>query len=256
MKYVEFLSRLAQLKNGGFVQTHREGDTGVGKTLEDLVGIEENNLDGPDFETYELKSARKSSTSMLTLFTKVPEPHGANSLLLAAYGYPSRKTGPNLPAAPGRLAPGVTLPVPDMPEAGFGNELHVTVEFGHENRLGLSLGLEAESLVVENPKGVPAFYRRAYLQEAFERKYGHKLVYVLADRKKNSRSPEEFHYDEAFLLSGFSFEGFLSQIRKRVVKLDLRMGHYPDGRPHDHGTGFRVLPKELPLCFSRVSRIL
>ena len=45
----------------GFVESHREGDTGIGKTLEDLLGITENNIAGPDFATYELKSARKDS---------------------------------------------------------------------------------------------------------------------------------------------------------------------------------------------------
>jgi len=32
--------------------------------------------------------------------------------------------------------------------------------------------------------------------------------------------------------------------------VDIRIGQYPDGRPHDHGTGFRVLPDKLDLCFS------
>ena len=47
---------------------------GIGKTLEDLLGIKENNFPGPDGITTELKSARKNSKSMLTLFTKSPDP--------------------------------------------------------------------------------------------------------------------------------------------------------------------------------------
>ncbi len=42
-----------------------------------------------DGEDIELKSARKNSTSMLTLFTKSPLPKGSNTLLLQNYGYPS-----------------------------------------------------------------------------------------------------------------------------------------------------------------------
>jgi hypothetical protein len=44
MEYLEFQRRIAQIKGMGYVQSHRKGDTGVGKTLEDLLGITENNL--------------------------------------------------------------------------------------------------------------------------------------------------------------------------------------------------------------------
>ena len=56
----------------GWIKTHRSGPTGIGKTLEDLLGIVENNIDGPDFGDYELKSCRLNSNSMLTIFTKTP----------------------------------------------------------------------------------------------------------------------------------------------------------------------------------------
>jgi len=75
----------------GYIKTHRIGDTGIGKTLEDLLGISENNIAGPDFDIYELKSARKLTSSMLTLFTKVPQPKGANKTLLELFGYRARK---------------------------------------------------------------------------------------------------------------------------------------------------------------------
>ena len=74
----------------GFIKTHRSGNTGIGKTLEDELGIEENNFPGPDGDITELKSARKNSSSMLTLFTKSPEPHGINSELLKSFGYPGK----------------------------------------------------------------------------------------------------------------------------------------------------------------------
>mgnify|MGYP004004340705 FL=1 len=86
--YDEMILGLKTLKEKGFVKTHRAGDTGIGKTLEDLLGIEENNIPGPDGEDTELKAARKNSPSMLTLFTKSPLPRGINSILRAEYGYP------------------------------------------------------------------------------------------------------------------------------------------------------------------------
>ncbi len=66
----DFVQRLKEIKDTGYVKTHRQGNTGIGKTLEDLLGIEENNIPSPNAARIELKSGRKGSPSMLTLFTK------------------------------------------------------------------------------------------------------------------------------------------------------------------------------------------
>ena len=59
----ELVEGIKELKEHGFVKTHRSGNTGIGKTLEDLLGIEENNFPGPDGIITELKSGRKYSKS-------------------------------------------------------------------------------------------------------------------------------------------------------------------------------------------------
>ena len=60
-------AQLEKIKAMGFVETHRVHDTGIGKTLEDLLGIEENNLCLPDVGDVELKAKRIDSGSMLTV---------------------------------------------------------------------------------------------------------------------------------------------------------------------------------------------
>lgn len=91
MEYPEFRRKIANIKAMGYVASHRKGDTGIGKTLEDLLGITENLIAGPDFATYEVKTGRKESISMLTLFTKSPMPKSANKKLLETFGYLQRK---------------------------------------------------------------------------------------------------------------------------------------------------------------------
>ena len=39
MNYAELVTKLQEVKKKGYVPTHRQGDTGIGKTLEDLLGI-------------------------------------------------------------------------------------------------------------------------------------------------------------------------------------------------------------------------
>ncbi len=64
---------LKKLSEKGWVRSNRPHDTGIGKTLEDYLGITENNIALPDFGIMELKSQRTNTPSMMTLFTKSPD---------------------------------------------------------------------------------------------------------------------------------------------------------------------------------------
>jgi len=249
MEYVEFIAKMEKVKQMGYVQSHRVGDTGIGKTLEDLLGITENNVAGPDFSTYELKSARKESVSMLTLFTKAPSPENVNKRLLEVFGYPQRKrmTGYKQLTLAGTSGDSSNVPVEDK-------ELHVTADAIQTNSVGLRLEIKNGRVYIGNDKDVEAYWDNDTLRDCFERKY-HKLVYVLADHK-TERGKEFFWFTEAYLLEGFSFQRFAELVSEGKLKVDIRIGHYPDGSLHDHGTGFRILPKYLPQCFQSIKKVL
>lgn len=251
MNYNEFLQRIKQIKEMGFVESNRSGDTGIGKTLEDLLGISENNIAGPDFDIYELKSGRKDSSSMLTLFTKAPMPKGANKALLEAFGYKQR-TKRNSEQL--QVTDYTTAQILEKECSVREKELHVTVDSKSINSVGLKLEIRDNKIYIDNNKNVVAFYEENTLQKAFEKKYN-KLILVLASNKKE-KGKEFFWFNEAYLLEGFSFERFSNLVKDGVIKLDLRIGHYANGNPHDHGTGFRVLPKDRPKCFQKIVRII
>lgn len=232
--HVELIQKLKKIKTIGYVKTHRAGNTGIGKTLEDLLGIKENNVPGPNGAMLELKSARKNAKSMLTLFTKSPEPKRANSVLLQKYGYLSRK-GNNK------------------------KELHTTVNALEYNALkgkpGFKISAKEKRIELVSKSGeVLGYWGKAILKGRFETKLP-RLLYVKADSRGKGAS-EEFFFNEAWLLSGFSFENFLELVKEGTILVDVRIGQYPDGRPHDHGTGFRVSPDKLELCFSQRKKIL
>jgi len=251
MNYDEFVERIKQIKNRGFVPSNRPGDTGIEKTLEDLLGISENNIAGPDFDIYELKSGRKDSASMLTLFTKAPMPKGANKSLLEAFGYKQR-TKQNRKQQ--HVTNYVDAKISEQECSTREKELHVTVDSKSINSVGLKLEIRNNRIYIGNAKNVMAYYEESTLREAFQKKYK-KLILVLASNKKE-KGKEWFWFNEAYLLEGFNFERFSELVKDGVIKLDLRIGHYPDGSPHDHGTGFRVLPKDRLKCFEKIVRIL
>jgi hypothetical protein len=258
MDYVEFIGKMVKIKEMGYVPSHREGDTGIGKTLEDLLGIAENNISGPDFSNYELKAARKNSVSMLTLFTKAPQPANANKELLEKCGYPSRKQilHSSLRDSSQNKLTDYTPRIysTNSAEKAEDKELHITVDALSWNSCKLKLSVRADRLYIDNDKNVEAYYDNETLKDCFEKKY-HTLIYILADHK-GTRNNESFWFNEGYLLDGFSFQRFSELIAEGKLKVDIRIGHYKDGRLHDHGTGFRILPKYLPQCFKTINKIL
>ena len=38
-------------------------------------------------------------------------------------------------------------------------------------------------------------------------------------------------------------------LEQGIIKVDIRIGQYSDGRIHDHGTAFRLATKDFPLMF-------
>ncbi|PIS35220.1 MAG: glycosyl hydrolase [Parcubacteria group bacterium CG08_land_8_20_14_0_20_38_56] len=230
--YQDIAKKLKAIKKMGYVRTHRAGNTGIGKTLEDLLGIKENNIPGPNATAIELKSARRNVSSMLTLFTKSPLPKKANSVLLQKYGYPSVKNKRK--------------------------ELHTTVNAKDFNRLQ---GKPAFKIAIKNKRvnlitsknEILGYWDKETLKKSFERKLP-KLLYVKAEAKGKGTN-EEFLFNEAWLLSGFSFDNFLKLLKQGVIFVDIRIGQYLNGRVHDHGTAFRVPPDKLDLCFVHRKRI-
>ena len=73
MNLNELKAKLKEIKDQGEIETLRSGNTGVGYTLECLLGIEENNDSSADIDgTIELKAKRKGSSARTTSFTQSP----------------------------------------------------------------------------------------------------------------------------------------------------------------------------------------
>ena len=225
--------KLQEIRKMGFVKTHRKGDTGIGKTLEDLLGIKENNIPLPDIgEVAELKSYRKNAKSMMTLFTLEPLPKGGDRdrLLLDNFGYSKRDNQRS-------------------------KELHSTLSCKRYNNQNLRLSVEKDKIRVKGKnKRINIFWDMESVKKKFDQKLP-ALVYVLADTK-TIKDDEYFYFNEAYLLEDFDFELFKKRVKADDILVDFRMYYRPDGSVRNHGTGFRVKIKKLDDCFSKRTKLI
>lgn len=68
----ELLFKLKEIARRGFIKSLVNSDTGVGRTLETLLGIDMNSSKSPDYKGIELKSFRDSRSTRKGLFAKTP----------------------------------------------------------------------------------------------------------------------------------------------------------------------------------------
>ena len=83
----------------------------------------------------------------------------------------------------------------------------------------------------------------------------HNLFYVGAERRYNTNSIEEFYFNTAEIYTEPSFEKFLDLIDNGLVMYDIRIGSYADGRPHDHGSGFRMLQPNIKQLYNTYEKV-
>lgn len=237
----DFIREYSKIVEMGWIKTHRAGPTGIGKTLEDLLGIQENNIDAPDFGEYELKSCRINSNSMLTMFTRSPQPGKANTYLRLKYGYASGAYDNDEKVLHATLSAERFTTIADT-----GHKLKVTC-------LDNGIYIESESGLEE------VFWSRDALKKCFEKKYKNKFVYAKAESRGEGAN-EEFRFLDAYEVSGFDYSSFIRLLETGKIYVDLRIGQYhagPNaGKTHDHGTGFRIREYDQPALFTVNNRIV
>lgn len=237
----DFVREYTAIKENGWIKTHRAGPTGIGKTLEDLLGIPENNYDEPDFGEYELKSCRIDSQSMLTMFTRAPQPARSNTYLRVKYGYSSNAYDNDEKVLHSTLSADRFTPI-----ANTGHMLKILCK---DDGIYIQSKRETENV----------YWSRDALKRCFEKKYKNKFVYAKA-LSRGVGANEEFHFVEAYEVSGFDYDAFINLLEEGKIYVDLRIGQYHDGKnkgkTHDHGTGFRIREADQYLLFRNIKNLI
>jgi hypothetical protein len=216
----------------GFVKSQRKNSTGVGFTFEQLMGVDENNIPIPDIGgRVEIKTTRRDSNSLLTLFTFN---RGAwtekQKDVVEHYGYVDEK---------GRKA------------------LKRTLTLNSEGVLMLSIDEQNHSMLLLDGElnKIIATWSLYVIVGKFSTKLD-RVLYVIADRKTDDNGDEYFWYNEAYILSEPVPENFIKAFKNSEIAIDLRMHLKENDTVRNRGTAFRVYEKSLPSLFNKRGQIL
>lgn len=255
----ELIARLKEIAAMGWIPNARHGNAGgIGNTLEDLLGIKENNLPIANAAEWELKSQRAATTSLTTLFHIEPSPRAIRFVpqtLLPLYGWKHEEAGKKY--GPNEMSFRQTIHGGEPSDRGF--EVKI-------DRLQKKVLISFDSSKVDkrHTTWLKSVKRRVgHLDELvpqpywgfddLEHKAGTKLLncfYVQAEVKKED-GKEFYRYSSVMMLQKFSFEGFLKAIDEArvLVDFDARTGH-------NHGTKFRLRQNCLPMLYEKATKII
>lgn len=253
----ELIQELIKIKKTGWIKNARHGNAGgVGNTLEDLLGIQENNLPIPNAAEWELKCQRLNTSSLTTLFHMEPSPRALRfvpQILLPKYGWAHQEAGTTYQDT--EMSFRQTIHGQSRSDRGFmvvinRREKKVMISFdstsvSERHSIWLKSVKERIGLGELNPQPYWGF------DDLFH-KAGTKLLncfYVQA-QVKHEGGHEYFSYEKIMMLQNLNLDNFLDAIESATVLVDF------DARTgHNHGTKFRLRQDKLPSLYKKVTVI-
>ncbi len=226
MNLDEFKTAFRSLRYEGWIRSLRRGPTGVGHTLEQRLGLSENNIGHPDLGEIELKDHRLKTSSLVTLFTF------------------NRKAWKMKPLEA----------IKEFGTYDENNRLGMYFTLSRTpNGQGLFCHLDSQAISARHVNGrVVAEWPLEEVMKRFLKKMP-ALISVSAAFEMRG-NVEWFKYERAQFLRGTSVKILRQQLEEGKVLLDLRL-HDAGTHARNHGTGFRAYENNLPFLFSSVEEL-
>jgi hypothetical protein len=236
----DLVAKLNEIKQKGWVKEIKHGNHGaVGNTIEALLGVAENNLPKPDFGQWEIKAQRKKTTSLLSLFHRIPEPQGSQKIILNRYGWKHSSAGKKYEADEKRIS--LTLRN-KYSVRGFCVEVddkirRVCVKFDRAHVSSKQKYANWLNEIRISPRltgpQTEAYWDFSTIEDIAYKKLAH-LVYSRADSKK-VKGDEYFKYSEITIYTNPIQGAFIDSVRNGDVRIDFDLRS-----KHDHGPKFRI----------------
>ena len=219
--------QISEILSMGWVDIPEQfnGHGAPGNTLEYLLNVKENNMDSPDFYDWELKF--HGGASLLTLMHKDPKPRGIMKDVVDTFGWENEK---------GQISFRHTLK--GKSDRGF-------KVYNENDRISV--------LNESNPNILPYWDHNTILEQI-----AGKLRRLILVNGKVKAKERKVIYTDAIAWWNIDMLGFCAAIEKGVVYIDFdartKFGRGTTLR--NHGTKFRIKPRDLPKIYNRSQQIL
>ena len=218
-----YINKFIEIKKLGWIKSLRNGDTGVGYTLEKFI-----NQTKEEKKLLRIKSLRKGSNRRLTLFAKIPIwGQGGRTKLLDDYGYYDKNNRWSL---------------------------YTSIYATKKTSKGWQIELDQDKLFLNNKNKAVIYWQLKTLQTIIKQKLKNSIM-VYADYKKED-GHEFFKYDDFYLVKDPEINNFTKLILNGSVCIDLAI-HRDKGTNQviDKGFLFRININKINELFNSVTKI-
>lgn len=232
--------KLDKIKNLGWIECKNKNKSVTGKTLENLLEINPDNFEIPDYNTIEIKSKVSKRENYIDLFCATPDSYVLETKrLYDKYGYLDSNNYKIL----NFVLYGEFL-------KSINNEYSAKLRIDYKNKKVIMEVYNKDNELIDNLS--------SWSFELLEEKLCRKLNYVclVEGDKKFSHNVLYVRYDKYKFYKLKKFSNFIRLLKRGQIRISFTLGVYKSGsksgKMHDHGTQFSIRKENVKLLFDEI----
>ena len=232
--------KLDKIKNLGWIECKNKNKSVTGKTLENLLEINPDNFEIPDYNTIEIKSKVSKRENYIDLFCATPDSYVLEiKRLYDKYGYLDSNNYKILNFV---LYGEFLKPI--------NNEYSAKLRIDYKNKKVIMEIYNKDNELIDNLS--------SWSFELLEEKLCRKLncVCLVEGDKKFSHNVLYVRYDKYKFYKLKKFSNFIRLLKRGQIRISFTLGVYKSGsksgKMHDHGTQFSIRKENIKLLFDEI----
>ena len=232
--------KLDKIKNLGWIECKNKNKSVTGKTLENLLEINPDNFEIPDYNTIEIKSKVSKRENYIDLFCATPDSYVLETKrLYDKYAYLDSNNYKIL---------NFVLYWEFL--KSINNEYSAKLRIDYKNKKVIMEVYNKDNELIDNLS--------SWSFELLEEKLCRKLNYVclVEGDKKFSHNVLYVRYDKYKFYKLKKFSNFIRLLKRGQIRISFTLGVYKSGsksgKMHDHGTQFSIRKENVKLLFDEI----
>lgn len=234
--------KFEKIKKMGWIESMRNGTTGIGYTFERLLGKPEESFPIPDYRSIEIKTRYRNAKRDITLFNATPD---------GDFLFPMKRIYENYGIEDSKYKNCKKFYASISTKPKYAGKNHrFKLKIDKENEVIKVIAIDKTNKQTD----INVSWSFNFLKEKIERKIKY-LALVKADCTCNIEL-QFFHYYEITFYMLRSFNKFVELIEEGIIKTTFMIGFYKSGPKYsemnNHGVGFDIAEEDLDKLFYKV----